>query len=280
MIALNGIDISNLQGNVNMNQVKSAGIGFIVAKATEGSTFVDKYYNQNIANAKAAGLLAGAYHFAKFTDISTATNEANFFIANCKGANPDFVVLDFEQCGIFGDMTNACLAFLDIISKVAPAVIYCNPSYISSYLNSNITKYPLWIAHYNTKTPSTPLWGTYDIWQYSDSGQVSGVSSNVDLDIMTDDFYNLLKAGGKKKVNSVVVYNYGADMHSAEILADYLNCPTISNSRKFDYSCVQNVYAVGGNAKQYTSYVTKLISGADEFGTNQAVLNFISNGGK
>ena len=188
---MNGIDISNIQGNVNMNLVKNDEIGFIVAKATEGSTLADAYHKQNITNAKAVGLLTGAYHFSGFTDVSSATAEANFFVSVCSAAEPAFVVLDFEQqCS--GDMTEACLAFLDIASKVAQAIIYCNPNYINSYLNSGITKYPLWIANYGVSNPSTPLWGSYVIWQYSDSGQVSGISGNVDLDVMTDDFYNLL----------------------------------------------------------------------------------------
>lgn len=84
----------------------------------------------------------------------------------------------------------------------------------------------------------------------------------------------------KKKVKCIVIYNVGADQNSAEILADYLQCPTISNSRKFDYSQIETVYAVGGKKEQYTSYLTKLIAGADRYKTNQAVLDFIKAGGK
>lgn len=96
---------------------------------------------------------------------------------------------------------------------------------------------------------------------------------------MVEDFYNFVKEG-KKKVDAIVIYNYGADMHSAELLADFLNCPTISNVRKFDYSCVKNVYAVGGKKEQYTGYLTKLISGTDRYGKAQAALDFIKNGVK
>lgn len=32
--------------------IKNAGNSFIVAKCTEGSSFIDKYYAENIANAK------------------------------------------------------------------------------------------------------------------------------------------------------------------------------------------------------------------------------------
>ena len=272
---MNGIDVSNVQGNVNINLVKNDGIGFIVAKATEGSTFIDTYYNKNIANAKAAGLLAGAYHFARFVDVTGAIQEANFFVANCSGVNPDFVALDFEQqCS--GDMTGACLAFLDIISKVAPAVIYCNPSYINAYLNSTITKYPLWVADYGVPSPATPLWGNYVMWQHSESGQIFGISGNVDLDVMTDDFYNLLIGGNK--VENIVCFNNEVDKRAAEYLADYLKCPTIDNGIPYDYSNITNVYCVGG--AQFTSYCTKLIQGADRYATCQAVLTFITNGGK
>ena len=82
------------------------------------------------------------------------------------------------------------------------------------------------------------------------------------------------------EMSSIVVYNEGADQNSAEILADFLQCPTISNSRKFDFSKVKNVYAVGGNKNMYTKYLTKLITGATRFDTNQAVLDFIKGGAK
>lgn len=216
---LKGIDISNLNGTVDMGIIKNVGNSFIVAKCTEGSSFIDSYYAKNIANAKALGMLAGAYHFARFTNVSDATTEANFFITNCKAASPDFVTLDFEQSGISGDMTNACLTFLNAISSVAQPIIYCNPSYINSYLNSNITKYPLWIANYGVSSPSTPLFGSYAIWQYSESATLSGISGYLDLNYMTDSFYNTLVANQKtittnatlKAQIQALVYNLNLD---------------------------------------------------------------------
>jgi len=114
-------------------------------------------------------------------------------------------------------------------------------------------------------------------WQYSESGNLEGVVGNVDLDYFIDDSFI---SGGVNKVNDVVIYNDIADQRVAEMLADFLNCPTIWGARKFDFSVVKNVYGVGGTADQYTSYLTKLISGEDRYNTNQAVLDFIKNGGK
>lgn len=275
---IKGSDISNLNGSVNIILLKNAGHKFVISKATEGATFLDKYYKSNAANTKALGLIAGAYHFANFQDTAKAIREAKFFKSIASASKPNFVVLDFEQkCS--GDMTDSCLKFLDIISDIAPALIYCNPSHITAHLNSRITRYPLWVAHYEVQSPKFTLWNKYSIWQFMDKGQVSGISGYIDLNYMQNDFYSLLK-GGRKNVENIVIYNYGPDQHSAEILADYLNCPTISNSRKFDFSQVKNVYAVGGKKEQYTSYLTKLLSGANRYLTNQVVLNFIKNGGK
>lgn len=227
---LKGVDISNLNGSVNMSIIKNAGNSFIIAKCTEGSSFIDSYYSKNIANAKALGMLAGAYHFARFKNVSGAATEANFFITNCKSANPDFVALDFEQTGISGDMTNACLIFLNAISSIAQPVIYCNPSYINSYLNSSITKYPLWIANYGVSSPSTPLFGSYAIWQYSESGTLSGISGYLDLNYMADSFYNTL-VGSEKPITTItnatlnsqiqaLVYNLNIDYNAKLVHSD------------------------------------------------------------
>ena len=63
-----GIDVSSFQGTVNWSAVKSDGIDFAWAKATEGSAsyvnYTDAYLNANMAGANSAGVLIGAYHFA------------------------------------------------------------------------------------------------------------------------------------------------------------------------------------------------------------------------
>ncbi|APM40110.1 GH25 family lysozyme [Clostridium kluyveri] len=200
---INGVDISNLNGLVNINLIKNQGNSFIIAKATEGSTFIDKYYNYNIEQAKDLELVAGAYHFARFQNKSKAIEEANFFKSIVLGAKPDFVVLDIEQ-QVSGDITEVCLAFLDIISTVAPTLIYCNPSYIKAHLNSNITKYPLWIAHYEVNSPSIVLWKEYAIWQYTEKGEISGINGYLDLNYMSEAFYNSFDTNQSVKSSTLI----------------------------------------------------------------------------
>src|SRR6266576_554653 len=60
-----GTDVSHYQGaSLNWATLKSTGIVFAWAKATEGLTVNDANYTTFQANAKAAGVLIGSYHFA------------------------------------------------------------------------------------------------------------------------------------------------------------------------------------------------------------------------
>ncbi|WP_368488302.1 GH25 family lysozyme [Clostridium sp. BJN0013] len=242
---IKGVDISNLNGLVNINLIKNRGNSFIIAKATEGSTFVDKYYSYNIKQAKDLGLIVGAYHFARFQNKTKAIEEANFFKSIVSGYKPDFVVLDVER-QVSGDITEVCLAFLDIISTIASALIYSNPSYIRSYLNSNITKYPLWIAHYEVSSPSTVLWDDYVIWQYTTKGQISGISGYFDLNYMAELFYNSFGTRQPVKPSPLIAqikalqYNLNID-YNAKLIIDGIVGPATMAALKG----IQNIVVKG-----------------------------------
>jgi len=51
-----------------------------------------------------------------------------------------------------------------------------------------MTKYPLWIAHYGVDQPDVPYWASWSAWQYNNKGKVPGVTGNVDLNVMREDF--------------------------------------------------------------------------------------------
>src|SRR5262245_32769351 len=60
-----GIDVSSIQASANWTTIKGAGISFAWCKATEGFTFNDASFTSHMANAKNAGVLIGAYHYAR-----------------------------------------------------------------------------------------------------------------------------------------------------------------------------------------------------------------------
>src|SRR5580658_8698718 len=62
-----GTDVSSYQGgSIPWTSVKNEGIFFAWTKATEGVDYEDADFAINEDNAKAAGVVIGAYHFAHY----------------------------------------------------------------------------------------------------------------------------------------------------------------------------------------------------------------------
>ncbi|MFA6867493.1 MAG: GH25 family lysozyme [Clostridia bacterium] len=276
---LKGTDL-NSNNNISNFVALAKQIQVLINKATEGTYYKDPYLPYRVEQCKKLGLAIGVYHFAGHQVV---TDEVNAFINYTKSYTFDTIAwLDIEQPPKSYSWTwqnNEPAVFVNAFlsafkSKTGLEIgVYTNKYFYETFLKGRIPdNIKLWIADYSAITNPYPQHS----WQYTESGTLLGVDTKVDLDYFQENI--LIKED--KKVESLVVYNYGPDMHSAEILADYLQCPTISNSRKFDYNTVKNIYAVGGNKEQYTSCLTKLIAGSDRYATNQAVLTFIKNGGK
>ncbi|NGN63127.1 lysozyme [Streptomyces sp. A7024] len=193
-----GIDVSHWQGAINWGAVRGAGIQFAWMKATEGTTYKDPRFNTNYPAAHAAGVIRGAYHFARPNSSSGAT-QANFFASNGGAWSRDNLtlpgVLDIENnpsgAACYGlsqtAMRNWILDFYNTYKArtTRDVVIYTSPSWWNSCTggwNGMATRSPLWVAHWTANhSPSLPGgFGAWTVWQYTSSGSVSGVSGNVD----------------------------------------------------------------------------------------------------
>ena len=92
-----GIDVSHYQGQIDWKQMKAQGIGFAYIKATEGSSYVDECYEQNMTDAENAGIAAGAYHFFSFD--SPGVTQAEHFIQTVGEDGTLIPVVDVEYYG-------------------------------------------------------------------------------------------------------------------------------------------------------------------------------------
>lgn len=215
MAEIKGIDVSRYQGDPNWSQVASSGIKFVFLKATESTSYVDPTFYRNAKSAKAAGLSVGAYHFARFGSVSEAKNEATHFINSCKKADLDYpLVLDLEvnQKGVSRDaLTSAAVAFLETVESAGyKGMIYSGKSFLENTLDeSKLSGYYKWVARYNNV-----LGRSADVWQYSDSGKVPGISGNVDMNIAYTDFG--VKAPKKKVVVESIKVNTNASTYTVK----------------------------------------------------------------
>ncbi len=206
-----GIDVSHHQGTINWNLVANDGKVFAFVKATEGFTYDDPNFQTYMTNGVNAGVIMGAYHFAR-PDNNSATDEANHFVSvagNFIGNGFLPPVLDFEDPNanthldqIYSSqyLTNWVQTWMnrvEALTGVRP-VIYLSSHY-ANFLNASLNVYPLWIAKPGT-APNTPPndignWNDWLFKQYSWNGSVNGISGNVDLDSYhgtTSDFNDMI----------------------------------------------------------------------------------------
>jgi len=193
-----GLDVSSVQnarGAISWSKVKGADQSFVFLKATEGVSYTNPYYASNSSGANSAGLLRGAYHFARpDSSAGDAVAEARYFVSvigkSLTGQLPP--ALDLEDSGGLSSSAlitwaKAFLAEVERLTGRVPA-IYTGPSFWRSQManSTSFSRYPLWIAHYTTGSPSIPGgWSTYTFWQHTSSFRVAGVTGDVDHNLFS-----------------------------------------------------------------------------------------------
>lgn len=187
-----GIDVSGWQGNIDYTQVRNSGIEIVYMKSSEGSNFVDPYFNQNYTNAKANGLKVGFYHYVIARTNEEAVNEARFFVATISGKEPDCrLAMDFESFGSLSveEINEIGITFVRTVENLSgkEVIIYSNTNDATNIFSGELTNYPLWVAQYEVEQP-TPngKWNTWTGWQYTDIGEVAGISGYVDRNKFTE----------------------------------------------------------------------------------------------
>lgn len=193
-----GVDVSHFQGDVNWEELKSDGVLFAYAKATQGAYYTDPMYSTNWKNMDANNMYKGAYHFFVYNDEAEA--QANHFIKTVSYTKQDLPpVLDLEGGGVEGkvDVKNyqsSVLKWLQMVEKsigIKP-VIYTNVSFGNTYLNApEFANYKLWLAEYTKEQPELPItWQKegWTIWQRAQTGVIKGINGNVDHDLFNGDF--------------------------------------------------------------------------------------------
>ena len=185
---IEGIDVSAYQGNIDFNQVKKNGVEIVFIKSSEGFSYVDTKFEQNYNEAKANGLKVGVYHFVTARTIEEAREQAQFFVSLVGNKQIDCkLAMDFELFGNLNaeEINNIGLEFLRTVESLSgkQAILYSDVSNARNIWNGEILNYPLWVAEYGVSEPdNVGTWNTWTGWQYTDEGNVNGISGFVDRD--------------------------------------------------------------------------------------------------
>jgi len=197
-----GVDVSAHQLEIDWDQVAAAGVDFAMIRVgyrgyETGNLNLDPYFAANAEGALAAGLRIGIYFFSQATDAEEAREEAAQvleWIAPYEVSYP--VVFDWEPVGQATARTNGVDD--EIVTECAKAfcqdikdagyipMVYFNRNQAYDVINlAELTEYDFWLAEY-AEEPEFRY--HFEMWQYSCTGTVPGISTPVDLNICLTEY--------------------------------------------------------------------------------------------
>ena len=192
-MAIKGIDVSEFQSNVDWEKVKSSGIKYAIIKFGNiydyDENYLDSKFERNYEECQKVGIKTGIYIYNYCNSVDTLKKGLEWVFEKLSGKKLDMpIYLDMEDKDIQGEtvetLTNQCNEFAKYVkNKGYKAGVYANVNWLKNELDPKKfdKDISVWVAQYYTECQYT---GKYDIWQYSSSGKVDGVSGNCDMNYL------------------------------------------------------------------------------------------------
>lgn len=232
------IDVSEFQGHIDWESVKGDGITGVIIRAGYGKGNIDSCLYDNLEGAIAAGFDIGIYWFSYAYTEDMAIKEAEYchkaIVQYIKYINlPVFFDWEYDSMdwarnnGVYPDrrlITAMNRAFCtNIQSKGYKAGYYVNYDYQKNYVDvEELEGWYKWYAQYTKKQQKSNY-----IWQYSDTGNVAGISGNVDMNILWEDVEPVQPSTDDKSINELAIDvidgKYGDDAEREAALGDKYN---------------------------------------------------------
>jgi len=193
-----GIDVSEYQGEIDWNLVKSEGIDFVFVRlgyrgyGESGSLNIDSKFEENISGALEAGLEVGVYFFSQAVSEEEAVEEAVFILEHIEFYDISYPIaydLEFIENSrartdglTKNQLTANCSSFCRKIENYGYApLIYTDMLREASILDLKaLSDYAIWYSDYED-IPQTPY--QFEFWQFTEKGRVNGISGYVDINI-------------------------------------------------------------------------------------------------
>lgn len=236
-VVAKGIDVSVHQGDIDFNKVKASGVKFVMLRLGYGTRNgnpckIDSKFTTYLEQARKAGLDVGCYFYSYALNTAQTQAEAQWVVntlAKYKGIFTYPICFDLEdttQENLGKNvLTSMVKVFCDTLEKAGYYVaLYSNLAWLNYRLDATaIKKYDVWLAQWASKPTYK---GSFGMWQYSATGKVNGIKTDVDLDVAYKDYPsiiksnclngftkpNTLKVGDKVKINSGAKTYAGSDL--------------------------------------------------------------------
>lgn len=188
------IDISKWQGTINFDKLAKA-VSLVIVRAGVGSD-ADPKFDEYVKAMKERNIPFGVYCYSYAGTTTKAKDEAQKIVSRASKYAPLFYVMDAEEA----KNTNAAIkAFATElraqgIKKIGCYVAhnhYKDYNYASLQNLFDFTWIPRYGANDGTVAGGTKPAYFCDLWQYTSTGKVDGISGNVDKNIITNDGHDL-----------------------------------------------------------------------------------------
>ena len=224
------IDVSSWQGDVDWAKAKADGVeGAIIRLGYGWGNYADAKAQRNINECKRLGIPFGIYWYSYAYDANCARAEGNDVAAKLRqmGVSPNDlkypVYYDLEKWtwaghtpptnpNVYSGMADAWYGALQSAGYKNLGV-YSYTSYLQGPLNnSNIYAKTRWVAQYGAQMGYNAFGANDRGWQYTSSGQINGISGNVDMSAFGNKTYSVIKrlAGSTRYDTMVSVVSEGA----------------------------------------------------------------------
>jgi len=193
-----GIDIASYQhpngATIDWSSV-AASRRFVIVKASESTGYTNPYYTDDATSARASGMIAGAYHYLRYSTSGSA--QAAHFLDAVGGNIPDgdlppmLDVEDTKDSATAAQRVQIMKDWLDTVEQATgrKPMIYSGAWYWGPYLGSptGFSEHPLVWAAYTSSCPQIPDdFPGLTIWQYLGGG---GTTPGIGAACDQDEFY-------------------------------------------------------------------------------------------
>lgn len=202
---LKGIDVSKWNGDVEWETVKRTGRAqFAMIRASYGYEDEDTQLENNVRGCEMYNIPYGFYHYTYAKNVSEAKKEAAFFLNVISRYSPKYpVVLDIEE-DFYKQMdprevTDIVVAFVEMCESAGYyTMIYSYAKFFeASVYMDELMDYDIWVACWGGADKLAENYSYhYGMWQYSESGTMSGIPEDVDLNYAYKDYEAIIKKYG------------------------------------------------------------------------------------
>ncbi len=220
-----GIDVSEHQGVIDWNKVKSSGkVDFAILRAGYGkeSSQVDKQFERNYSECKRLNIPVGAYWYTYATTADEAKQEASVCLRTLAGKSFEYpVAFDIEEQASLANASELCEAFCSELEKNGYyTAIYSFKSAFESNISDIKEKYDTFLSHVGVE--QTDYSGDYGLWQYSWTGRIDGISGDVDLDYAYKDYPTIIKNAGLNGFSKSYTKPSNPEKNTLEQILDHI----------------------------------------------------------